>query len=46
MTAFVLDNSVAMCWHLESDKQSDQDYAEAVLKSLVAADALVPNLCY
>jgi predicted nucleic acid-binding protein len=44
MTDFVLDNSVAMRWHLESEKQSDQKYAEAVLVRLSEADALVPNL--
>lgn len=44
MTAFVLDNSVAMRWHLESEKQVDQEYAEAVLLSLVDVDAFVPNL--
>mgnify|MGYP002717179666 CR=1 FL=1 len=44
MTVFVLDNSVAMRWHLESEKQSDQDYADAVLVSLAESDAFVPNL--
>ena len=44
MTAFVLDNSVAMRWLLESDKVSDQRYAESVLISLANAEALVPNL--
>ncbi|MCW8963858.1 MAG: type II toxin-antitoxin system VapC family toxin, partial [Gammaproteobacteria bacterium] len=44
MTAFVLDNSVAMRWLLESENISDQKYAEKVLKSMVEADALVPNL--
>ena len=44
MTAFVLDNSVAMRWLLASNKVSDQRYAESVLKSLVNAEALVPNL--
>jgi len=44
MTAFVLDNSVAMRWLLASNKASDQTYAESVLKSLVDAEALVPNL--
>lgn len=44
MSGFVLDNSVAMRWHLASPKPSDQDYAEAVLKSMADADALVPNL--
>jgi predicted nucleic acid-binding protein len=44
MTAFVLDNSVAMRWLLASNKASDQSYAELVLKSLVDAEVLVPNL--
>ncbi len=44
MTAFVLDNSVAMRWLLASNKASDQKYAELVLKSLVDAEVLVPNL--
>jgi len=44
MTGFVLDNSVAMRWLLESPKASDQKYAENVLKSLSEQDAVVPNL--
>lgn len=44
MTAFVLDNSVAMRWLLASNKASDQRYAESVLKSLANAEAIVPNL--
>jgi predicted nucleic acid-binding protein len=44
MTAFVLDNSVAMRWLLASNKASDQRYAELVLKSLVDAEVLVPKL--
>jgi len=44
MTGFVLDNSVAMRWLLESPKASDQKYAESVLKSLSEHDAVVPNL--
>jgi predicted nucleic acid-binding protein len=44
MTAFVLDNSVAMRWLLASNKVSDQKYAESVLKSLANAEAVVPNL--
>jgi len=44
MTGFVLDNSVAMRWLLESPKASDQKYAENVLKSLAGQDAVVPNL--
>ena len=37
MTAFVLDNSVAMRWHLESEKHADQEYAEAIFLSLADA---------
>lgn len=44
MTGFVLDNSVAMRWLLASDKKTDQSYAEKVLKSLLDAHAIVPNL--
>jgi predicted nucleic acid-binding protein len=44
MISFVLDNSVAMRWHLQSTKAADQKYAEAVLQSLSGADALVPSL--
>ena len=44
MTNFVIDNSVAMRWMLESEKAADQKYAEAVLKNLLDVDALVPNL--
>ena len=44
MTAFVLDNSVAMRWLLASNKTTDQRYAESVLKSLANAEAIVPNL--
>jgi len=44
MTEFVLDNSVSMCWLLECEKTSDQKYAETVLKSMIDAEALVPNL--
>ena len=44
MSDFVLDNSVAMRWHLESEKVSDQKYAESVLISLAEVDAVVPNL--
>lgn len=44
MSAFILDNSVSMRWLLESNKPADQKYAEAVLKSLLDADAIVPNL--
>ena len=41
---FVLDNSVAMRWHLQSEKASDQKYAEDVLLRLTESDAFVPNL--
>jgi len=44
MNYFVLDNSVAMRWHLASLKVTDQKYAESTLKSLTVAVALVPNL--
>jgi predicted nucleic acid-binding protein len=44
MTAFVLDNSVAMRWLLASENAADQRYAERVLKSLLESEALVPNL--
>ena len=44
MTAFVLDNSVAMRWLLTSENAADQRYAERVLNSLLESDALVPNL--
>jgi hypothetical protein len=44
MTSYALDNSVAMRWLLASNKTSDQRYAESVLKSLVSAEAIVPNL--
>ena len=44
MVSFVLDNSVAMRWMLESNIVTAQMYAEEVLKSLSTSDALVPNL--
>jgi predicted nucleic acid-binding protein len=44
MINFVLDNSVAMRWLLESPKASDQKYAENILKSLSEQDAVVPDL--
>ncbi len=44
MTDFVLDNSVTMRWLLNSGKKSDQAYAETVLKGLLDATAVVPNL--
>ena len=46
MTRFVLDNSVAMRWFIPSLKQSDQQYAEHVLRSMNESDALVPELWY
>ena len=46
MTRFVLDNSVAMRWFIPSLKQSDQQYAERVLRSMNESDALVPELWY
>jgi predicted nucleic acid-binding protein len=44
MSQFVLDNSVTMRWLLASQKKADQVYAERVLRSLVEAEAVVPNL--
>ena len=44
MNSFVLDNSVAMRWLLQSTKAVDQNYAESVLLSLAETNALVPNL--
>ncbi|MEE8056849.1 MAG: type II toxin-antitoxin system VapC family toxin [Pseudomonadales bacterium] len=44
MITFVLDNSVPMRWLLTSKKKVDQTYAEAVLHSLIDAEAAVPNL--
>lgn len=44
MIEFVLDNSVSMRWLLESNKKSDQGYTEKVLKSMLNAEAYVPNL--
>jgi len=44
MTGFVLDNSVAMRWHLATKKKTDQEYAESVLLKLSDVDALVPEL--
>lgn len=44
MSAFVLDNSVAMRWLLASEKRTDQNYAERVLGTLEECDALTPNL--
>ena len=44
MTDFVLDNSVAMRWLLETNKAADQYYAGEVLDSLLKGCAIVPNL--
>ena len=33
MTSFVLDNTISMHWLMETDKASDQKYAEEVLKT-------------
>ena len=44
MIGFVLDNSVAMRWLLESNKIANQEYAEKVLKSLTVNGAFVPSL--
>ena len=41
---FVLDNSVAMRWLLETPKKTDQNYSKSVLLSLTESSALVPNL--
>lgn len=41
---FVLDNSVAMRWLLETSKKADQYYSEQVLDSLIESGAVVPNL--
>lgn len=44
ITAFVLDNSVAMRWLLDGAWPKDQRYAQSVLNSLIDAEAHVPNL--
>jgi len=44
MSRYVLDNSVAMRWLLSSPKKTDQVYAEAVLKSMVDSEVVVPHL--
>lgn len=44
MTGFVLDNSITMRWLLQSNKKTDQMYAESVLKSFVDVAAVVPDL--
>lgn len=44
MIGFILDNSVAMRWHLASNKPNDQRYCESVLLSLSELEAIVPNL--
>lgn len=44
MTDFVLDNSVAMRWLLNTSKAADQRYALSVLDGFVDGSAIVPNL--
>ncbi|NYZ69824.1 type II toxin-antitoxin system VapC family toxin [Endozoicomonas sp. SM1973] len=44
MSNFVLDNSVAMRWLLETSKIKDQNYADSVLETFSDVDAIVPNL--
>lgn len=44
MTDFILDNSVAMRWLLNTKKAADQQYALDVLDSLADGNAIVPNL--
>lgn len=44
MSHFVLDNSIAMRWLLETSKIKDQNYAESVLETLSDVDAIVPSL--
>ncbi len=44
MTDFVIDNSVTMRWLLATNKKVDQQYADTVLKSLLATEAMVPDL--
>lgn len=44
MNNFVLDNSVAMRWIMPTQKQQDQNYAEAVLLSFKTSKASVPML--
>lgn len=44
MSQFVLDNSVVMRWVLGSENQSDDRYADAVLRSLSDASAIAPGL--
>ena len=41
---YVLDNSVAMRWLLASQNQTDQAYAETVLRSFTESEAVVPHL--
>ncbi len=44
MTGFVLDNSVAMRWLLQTSNTKNQTYAESVLVSLIENSAIVPDL--
>jgi predicted nucleic acid-binding protein len=44
VTDFILDNSVAMRWLLNTKKAADQQYALDVLDSLADGNAIVPNL--
>lgn len=44
MSAFVLDNSVAMRWFLPTNRIADQEYANKILEALGSTAALVPNL--
>jgi len=46
MSHFVLDNSVAMRWLLPSNKNTDQAYADKILRSFVDHRAIVPTLWY
>lgn len=41
---FVLDNSVSMRWLLPTQRQIDQNYAEAVLQNLIKTETVVPQL--
>ena len=42
MTHFLLDNSIAKRWLLESNKEENQSNAKSVLKSFSNIEALVP----
>lgn len=43
--SFVLDASVALLWLVPQTNPQGVDYAEATLKALKAARAIVPSLC-